>query len=116
MVRCACISCAAGAVIWPNQTYYSTKDVVTGRYKAHKLKGEEVAHVEQVRGGDRTQTRCCCCCCCMWFLSDSKLLLAPLVFMCVQLICVSSSPLCRIGLRVHLAFVPSCVYLPFAST
>lgn len=37
-----------GAVIWPNQTYYSTKDTVTGRYKAHKLKGEEVAHVEQV--------------------------------------------------------------------
>jgi hypothetical protein len=37
-----------GAVIWPNQTYYTTKDTVTGRYKAHKLKGEEVAHVEQV--------------------------------------------------------------------
>jgi hypothetical protein len=39
-----------GAVVWPGQTYYSTKDCVTGRYKAHKLKGEEVAHVEQVRG------------------------------------------------------------------
>jgi len=36
-------------VIWPHQTYYTTKDLVTGRYKAHQLKGEEVAHVEQVR-------------------------------------------------------------------
>lgn len=35
--------------MWPDQTYYTTKDMVTGRYKAHKLKGEEVAHVEQVR-------------------------------------------------------------------
>lgn len=35
--------------MWPDQAYYTTKDMVTGRYKAHKLKGEEVAHVEQVR-------------------------------------------------------------------
>jgi hypothetical protein len=38
-----------GAVVWPGQTIYTTKDMVTGKYKAHKLKGEEVAHVEQVR-------------------------------------------------------------------
>mmetsp|Transcript_29470 Transcript_29470/g.65271 ORF Transcript_29470/g.65271 Transcript_29470/m.65271 type:complete len:527 (+) Transcript_29470:3-1583(+) len=37
-----------GAVIWPGQTFYSTKDTVTGRYHSHKLKGEEVAYVEQV--------------------------------------------------------------------
>jgi hypothetical protein len=37
-----------GAVVWPGQTIYTTKDMVTGKYKAHKLKGEEVAHVEQV--------------------------------------------------------------------
>ena len=39
--------------MWPDQTYYTTKDCVTGRYKAHKLKGEEVAHVEQVGEGGR---------------------------------------------------------------
>jgi hypothetical protein len=38
-----------GSVVWPGQTIYATKDTVTGKYKAHKLKGEEVAHVEQVR-------------------------------------------------------------------
>jgi hypothetical protein len=37
-----------GAVVWPGQTIYTTKDMVTGKYSAHKLKGEEVAHVEQV--------------------------------------------------------------------
>jgi hypothetical protein len=37
-----------GSVVWPGQTFYTTKDMVTGKYKAHKLKGEEVAHVEQV--------------------------------------------------------------------
>lgn len=40
-----------GAVIWPGQTIYTTKDMVSGKYKAHKHKGEEVAHVEQVRRG-----------------------------------------------------------------
>ena len=40
---------AVGSVIWPGQVYYSTKDTITGRYVAHKMKGEEVAHVEQVR-------------------------------------------------------------------
>jgi hypothetical protein len=38
-----------GAAIWPGQSMYSTKDAVSGRYKAHKLKGEEVGHVEQAR-------------------------------------------------------------------
>uniref|UniRef100_A0A383WM53 DNA-directed RNA polymerase subunit beta n=1 Tax=Tetradesmus obliquus TaxID=3088 RepID=A0A383WM53_TETOB len=37
-----------GAVIWPGQTIYTTQDVTTKKYKAHKHKGEEVAHVEQV--------------------------------------------------------------------
>lgn len=47
-----------GAVIWPHQTYYTTKDLVTGRYKAHQLKGEEVAHVEQVTlVGDKSGLR-----------------------------------------------------------
>lgn len=45
-----------GAVVWPGQTYYSTKDTVTGRFKAHKLKGEEVGHVEQVRTQRRRVT------------------------------------------------------------
>jgi hypothetical protein len=71
-----------GAIVWPAQSYYSTKDLVTGRYKAHKLKGEEVAHVEQVREGGRVcgfeAQRACvregqdgvrmshCCCCSLW--------------------------------------------------
>jgi hypothetical protein len=38
-----------GAVVWPGQALYTTRDLVTGKYKAHKLKGEEVAHIEQVR-------------------------------------------------------------------
>eukprot|EP00882_Tetradesmus_deserticola_P031747 GHRQ01035914.1.p1 GENE.GHRQ01035914.1~~GHRQ01035914.1.p1 ORF type:complete len:269 (+),score=105.17 GHRQ01035914.1:684-1490(+) len=37
-----------GSVVWPGQTYYTTKDTVTGKYKSHALKGEEAAHVEQV--------------------------------------------------------------------
>jgi hypothetical protein len=37
-----------GAVVWPGQALYTTRDLVTGKYKAHKLKGEEVAHIEQV--------------------------------------------------------------------
>lgn len=37
-----------GAAIWPGQSYYSTKDVATGRFKAHKLKGEEVGNIDQV--------------------------------------------------------------------
>lgn len=38
----------AGAIIWPGQTVYCARDETTGRYKAHKLKGEEVATVDQV--------------------------------------------------------------------
>lgn len=41
---------AVGSVIWPGQVYYTTKDTVTGRYVPHRMKGEEVAHVEQVGG------------------------------------------------------------------
>jgi DNA-directed RNA polymerase I subunit RPA2 len=37
-----------GAIIWPGQGCYTTKDLITGKHKVHKLKGEEVAHVEQV--------------------------------------------------------------------
>lgn len=37
-----------GSIIWPGQVLYSTKDVVSGKYKSHKLKGEEVAHIDQV--------------------------------------------------------------------
>ncbi|GFH16505.1 DNA-directed RNA polymerase subunit beta, partial [Haematococcus lacustris] len=37
-----------GAIIWPGQTVYSVKDQTTGQYKAHKLKGEEVACVDAV--------------------------------------------------------------------
>lgn len=37
-----------GALIWPGETTYCTKDAVTGRYRGKKLKGEEVAHVESV--------------------------------------------------------------------
>ena len=33
------------------QTIYCARDQTTGRYKAHKLKGEEVAYVDQVRSG-----------------------------------------------------------------
>jgi hypothetical protein len=40
-----------GSVVWPGETVYVTKDLVSGRYKPHKLKGEEVAHIEQVRRG-----------------------------------------------------------------
>eukprot|EP00882_Tetradesmus_deserticola_P033516 GHRQ01038292.1.p1 GENE.GHRQ01038292.1~~GHRQ01038292.1.p1 ORF type:complete len:219 (+),score=74.81 GHRQ01038292.1:1-657(+) len=39
-----------GSVVWPGQTYYTTKDTVTGKYKSHAPKGEEAAHVEQVGG------------------------------------------------------------------
>ncbi|GLC33155.1 hypothetical protein PLESTB_000364600 [Pleodorina starrii] len=39
---------AVGSIIWPGQVYYSTRDENTGKYKAHKLKGEEVAVVDQV--------------------------------------------------------------------
>jgi hypothetical protein len=38
-----------GAPIWPRQAVYSTKDAVSGRFKTHPLKGEEVAVVDQVR-------------------------------------------------------------------
>ena len=34
----------------PAQNIYSSKDTITGRYKAQKLKGEEIAYVDQVRG------------------------------------------------------------------
>lgn len=37
-----------GAVVWPDQSYYSTVDSVTGSVKQHKLKGEETAVVSQV--------------------------------------------------------------------
>jgi len=37
-----------GAVVWPGDPTYSEVDRVSGRYKAHLLKGEEVAVVEQV--------------------------------------------------------------------
>lgn len=37
-----------GAIIWPDQSYYCTKDLTTGKHKAHKLKGEEVAVVDMV--------------------------------------------------------------------
>ncbi|KAJ9526862.1 hypothetical protein QJQ45_017765 [Haematococcus lacustris] len=37
-----------GAIIWPGQTVYSVRDQTTGQYKAHKLKGEEVACVDAV--------------------------------------------------------------------
>ncbi|KAK9845769.1 hypothetical protein WJX81_002042 [Elliptochloris bilobata] len=44
-----------GAVAYPDQAYYSALDQVTGRYKKGKVKGEEVATVEQVAlvGGGR---------------------------------------------------------------
>ena len=38
-----------GSIIWPKQSYYTTKDLLTGRYRQHALKGEEVAHIEQAR-------------------------------------------------------------------
>lgn len=34
------------------QPVYSVRDVTTGRYKIHALKGEEVAIVDQVSFGD----------------------------------------------------------------
>eukprot|EP00873_Tetraselmis_striata_P041965 jgi/Tetstr1/462229/TSEL_000628.t1 len=37
-----------GALIWPGETTHCTRDVVTSRYRAKKLKGEEIAHVESV--------------------------------------------------------------------
>lgn len=37
-----------GALVWPGEATHSTKDAVTGRFKSHKLKGEEIAHVESV--------------------------------------------------------------------
>jgi DNA-directed RNA polymerase I subunit RPA2 len=37
-----------GAVVWPGDPTYSEVDRVSGRYKAHMLKGEEVAVVESV--------------------------------------------------------------------
>ncbi|GAX83529.1 hypothetical protein CEUSTIGMA_g10954.t1 [Chlamydomonas eustigma] len=37
-----------GAVVWPAQNVYHTKDTITGRYHAHKLKGEEIGYVDQV--------------------------------------------------------------------
>lgn len=36
-----------GSIIWPKQSYYTTRDLLTGRYRQHALKGEEVAHIEQ---------------------------------------------------------------------
>lgn len=36
--------------MWPSQHFYSTKDMLTGKFKPHKLKGEEIAYVDQVRG------------------------------------------------------------------
>lgn len=38
-----------GSVVWPSQHFYSTKDMLTGKFKPHKLKGEEIAYVDQVR-------------------------------------------------------------------
>lgn len=45
-----------GSIVWPGQSYYSTVDTVTGRFKSHKLKGEEVATVDGVTivGGGTT--------------------------------------------------------------
>eukprot|EP00798_Chlamydomonas_sp_ICE-L_P010691 gene10691-12383_t len=37
-----------GAIVWPGQVNYITKDTVNGRFKAHKLKGEEVGYVDQI--------------------------------------------------------------------
>ena len=34
--------------MWPAQHYYSTKDTITGKFKPHKLKGEEIGYVDQV--------------------------------------------------------------------
>eukprot|EP00201_Polytomella_parva_P019467 CAMPEP_0175041304 /NCGR_PEP_ID=MMETSP0052_2-20121109/1831_1 /TAXON_ID=51329 ORGANISM="Polytomella parva, Strain SAG 63-3" /NCGR_SAMPLE_ID=MMETSP0052_2 /ASSEMBLY_ACC=CAM_ASM_000194 /LENGTH=1341 /DNA_ID=CAMNT_0016303785 /DNA_START=27 /DNA_END=4052 /DNA_ORIENTATION=+ len=39
---------APGTVIWPGQAYYGSKDLMSGRHKVHKLKGEEVAVVDSV--------------------------------------------------------------------
>ncbi|GLI65505.1 hypothetical protein VaNZ11_009054, partial [Volvox africanus] len=39
---------AVGSIIWPDQSFYSTKNELNGKYKCHKLKGEEVAVVDQV--------------------------------------------------------------------
>jgi hypothetical protein len=50
------VPCQANAVLRCRggrapQTYYSTRDELTNRYKPHALKGEEVAVVEQVGAG-----------------------------------------------------------------
>ncbi|MEW5303502.1 MAG: hypothetical protein WDW36_006188 [Sanguina aurantia] len=37
-----------GAIVWPRQSYYSSKDLITGKHKAAPLKGEEVGVVDQV--------------------------------------------------------------------
>ncbi|MEW5309998.1 MAG: hypothetical protein WDW38_001834 [Sanguina aurantia] len=37
-----------GAIIWPRQSYYSSKDLISGKHKAAPLKGEEVGVVDQV--------------------------------------------------------------------
>ncbi|KAG2440977.1 hypothetical protein HXX76_003830 [Chlamydomonas incerta] len=39
---------AVGSIIWPGQVFYSTRDEQSGKSKSHKLKGEEVAVVDQV--------------------------------------------------------------------
>ncbi|GIL75864.1 hypothetical protein Vretimale_5574 [Volvox reticuliferus] len=39
---------AVGSIIWPDQSFYSTKNELSSKYKCHKLKGEEVAVVDQV--------------------------------------------------------------------
>ncbi|GFR47172.1 hypothetical protein Agub_g8865 [Astrephomene gubernaculifera] len=48
---------AVGSIIWPGQTFYCTRDETTGKYKTHKLKGEEVAVVDQITliGGGSTR-------------------------------------------------------------
>lgn len=42
---------AVGSIIWPGQVFYATRDDQSGKSKSHKLKGEEVAVVDQVGGG-----------------------------------------------------------------
>lgn len=37
-----------GAVVWPNQSFYSTLDHAVGSYKPKYMKGEEIAVVESV--------------------------------------------------------------------
>lgn len=45
----ACTSIAHWLANHALQTIYYSRDATTGKFKAHKLKGEEVAFVDQVR-------------------------------------------------------------------